>query len=142
MPAVFISYRRQDSAGHAGRLSDQLKAGLGSNRVFMDVDGIAAGQDFVEAIEQAVGSCDALLAVIGPEWLASVDAEGNRRLDDPTDFVRLEISAALRRNVRVIPVLVGGASMPPKEALPPDIELLGRRQAVDLRDSRWSADTT
>ncbi len=106
----------------------------------MDVTGIDAGVDFVHTLEQAVGSCEVLLAIIGPGWLASANGKG-RRLDDPEDFVRIEIAAALARDVRVIPVLIAGASLPPAEALPGDLALLGRRQAVELRDARWDSDT-
>jgi TIR domain/Domain of unknown function (DUF4384) len=142
MPGVFISYRRQDSAGHTGRLFDRLQARLGRGRVFMDVSAIDPGVDFVHTIKGAVGSCDALLAVIGPEWLSCTDASGHRRLDDRGDFIRIEISAALERNVRVIPVLIAGASMPPAQALPDDLKALVRRQTVEIRDSRWDADTS
>jgi hypothetical protein len=140
MPGVFISYRRQDSAGHAGRLFDRVVDRLGREGVFMDVAGIDAGVDFVHTINGAVGSCQLLLAVIGPEWLKSVDGRG-RRLDDPADFVRIEISAALQRDIPVIPVLVGGASLPSPELLPADLASLARRQAVELRDARWDSDT-
>jgi beta-lactam-binding protein with PASTA domain len=140
MPGVFISYRREDSAGHAGRLFDRLRATFGNDRVFMDITGIEAGVDFVETIEQAVASCQILVTVIGPEWLACTDAAGRRRLEDPADFTRIEIAAALKRNVRVVPVLIGGASMPPAEALPEALRPLARRQAVELRDTRWDAD--
>jgi hypothetical protein len=142
MPGVFISYRRQDSAGHTGRLFDRLQAGLGRGRVFMDIAGIDPGVDFVQTIERAVGSCDVLLAVIGPEWLTCTGVSGHSRLDDHADFVRTEISAALRRGVRVIPVLIAGASMPPAQALPEDLVALGRLQMVELRDTRWHADTS
>lgn len=106
----------------------------------MDVTDIEAGVDFVEVLERAVGSCDVLLAVIGPEWISATDRSGRRRLDDPQDFIRLEIGAALKRNVRVIPVLVQGAVMPRVEELPPDLGTLVRRQAVELRDIHWNAD--
>ena len=140
MPVIFISYRREDSAGHAGRLFDRLREQFGKDRVFLDVVGIEAGVDFVETIDKAVGSCDVLLAVIGREWLTCCDKQGRRRLDDPNDFIRAEISAALNRNVRVVPVLVEGAEMPPPDALPEELKRLTRRQAVELRDSRWDAD--
>lgn len=140
MARIFISYRRGDSAGHSGRLYDRLRAAYGDDRVFMDVTGIEAGIDFVDAIDAAVGSCDVLLAVIGPEWLSSTGSDGKRRLDDPNDFVRVEIGSALRRDVRVIPVLVDDAGMPAADALPEDIKRLARRQAVELRDKRWDAD--
>lgn len=140
MPRIFISYRRSDSAGHAGRLYDRLRARYGPDRVFMDVTGIEAGMDFVEAIDAAVGSCDVLLAVIGREWLSCRDGRDQRRLDDGNDFIRLEIASALKRNVRVIPVLVEGALMPDAGDLPENLKNLTRRQAVELRDSRWDAD--
>ena len=141
MPGVFISYRRLDSAGHAGRLCDRLQARLGRDRVFMDVTSLTPGVDFVQALERVLGSCDVLLAIIGPEWLTCADANGRRRLDDPEDFVRLELGAALERDVRVIPVLVGGASVPPIGALPDELKPLSHRQTVELRDTRWDADT-
>ncbi len=140
MQGIFISYRREDSAGHAGRLFDRLCAYFGKDSVFMDVEGIEAGVDFVETIEQAVGGCDVLLAVIGRGWLDSRNSQGDRRLDDPQDFIRLETAAALARNVRVVPVLVEGAQMPPAESLPAELRTLTRRQAVELRDSRWEDD--
>ena len=140
MPTIFISYRREDSAGHAGRLFDRLREHFGKDRVFLDVVGIDAGVDFVETIDQAVGSCDVLLAVIGREWLTCCDKQNRRRLDDPNDFIRAEISSALKRNVRVVPILVEGAEMPPTDALPEELKRLTRRQAVELRDSRWDAD--
>ena len=140
MKGLFISYRRVDAAGHAGRLFDRLAAHFGKDAVFMDVEGIEAGVDFVEVIEQAVGGCAVLLAVIGRSWLTCVDEQGRRRLDDPQDFIRLEIGSALARKVRVVPVLVEGAQMPPVEALPEDLRPLARLQAVELRDSRWDSD--
>ena len=140
MNGIFISYRRDDSAGHAGRLFDRLVARFGKDAVFMDVEGIEAGVDFVETIEKAVGGCDVLLAVIGRTWLDSRDSKGKRRLDDEQDFIRLETSAALARNVRVIPVLVEGARMPRAEDLPENLRPITRRQALELRDSRWEDD--
>ncbi len=137
---IFISYRREDSAGHAGRLFDRLAARFGRGSVFMDVEGIEAGVDFVETIEKAVGGCAVLLAVIGRGWLDSTDSQGRRRLDDPQDFIRLETSSALARNVRVIPVLVEGARIPRSEDLPDDLRTITRRQALELRDSRWEDD--
>ena len=106
----------------------------------MDVEGIEAGVDFVETIEKAVGGCDVLLAVIGRGWLDSKDSQGNRRLDAPQDFIRIETSSALARNVRVIPVLVEGARMPRAEELPDILRPITRRQALELRDSRWEDD--
>lgn len=140
MAGIFISYRRDDSAGHAGRLFDRLKEQFGSERVFMDVEGIAPGADFVQAIDRAVNASQVVLAVIGPEWLSCKDEHGQRRLADAGDFVRLEIAAALRRDKVVIPVLVHDAEMPTEEALPSDIQALARRQGVALTDAHWDSD--
>lgn len=139
MAGIFISYRRDDSPGHAGRIFDRLRGRFGSDVVFMDVAAIEAGVDFVEALHTAIGSCDALIAVIGPQWFSAAP-DGRRRLDEPHDFVRLEIAGALERNIRVLPVLVEGASLPPTDDLPDDLRPLTRRQAVELRDSRWDDD--
>jgi hypothetical protein len=141
MPGIFISYRRDDTEGHARALFERLASRFGQDRVFMDVEGIGPGADFVEAIESAVGNCDVALVLIGPNWLTSVDEHGKRRIDDPVDFVRIETTAALARNIRVIPVLVRGAAMPPANLLPPELAKLSRRQAVTLRHERWERDT-
>jgi hypothetical protein len=140
MPGIFISYRRGDSAGHAGRLYDRLRAQLGHDRVFMDVTGIEAGVDFMDAIEGAIGSCTAVLVVIGPDWLTCTDEGGRSRLADPNDVLRLEIGSALARKVRVIPVLVDGAVLPHADGLPDDLKTLVRRQTIELRDTRWDDD--
>jgi hypothetical protein len=136
---VFISYRREDAGYPAGWLFDQLAARLGADRVFKDVDSIEPGDDFAEVITEAVRSCAVLLAVIGDRWLAAAGQDG-RRLDDPGDFVRLEIEAALAQGVRVIPVLVSGARMPRPEQLPASLAALARRQAVELSHVRFSSD--
>jgi TIR domain len=109
---VFICYRREDSAGFARLIYDRLTSKLGRDGVFFDVDNIAPGLDFVDILSERVGKCDALIAVIGKNWASSADVHDRRRLDDPNDFVRIEIEAALARKVRVIPVLVDGAPMP------------------------------
>ncbi|MGC2577178.1 MAG: toll/interleukin-1 receptor domain-containing protein, partial [Terrimicrobiaceae bacterium] len=109
---IFINYRRDDSSASAGRIYDRLNSHFASNHILMDVDNLDPGVDFVDAIEESVGSCDVLIAVIGKHWLISSDEEGRRRLDNPEDFVRIEIATALKRGVRVIPVLVDGALMP------------------------------
>jgi len=136
---IFINYRREDAAGHAGRLFDSLGNHF-AGRLFMDVDTLEAGVDFVDAIEQAVGSCEALIVVIGREWLTVKDKAGRRRLDDPADFVRLEVEAALARRIRVIPVLVQDAPMPGAEELPASLARLARRNAIELSDARWAYD--
>ena len=137
---IFISYRRDDASYPAGRLYDRLSAHFLQNQIFIDVDNLEPGTDFVEAIERSVGSCDALIAVIGKRWIVSPDEEGKRRLDNPDDFVRLEIATALKRNIRVIPVLVDGALMPRSSDLPDDLKLLARRNAVEVSHSRFNAD--
>jgi hypothetical protein len=137
---IFVSYRRDDARGDAGRLTDHLKLHFGDKQIFRDVEAIEAGVDFVEAINNAVSQCAVLLAIIGPNWLKLTDTQGRRRLDDRNDFVRLEIAAALQRNIRVVPVLVGGAVTPKAEDLPQAIESLARRQAHELSDARWDFD--
>src|SRR6516162_7146747 len=136
---IFISYRRDDSSAWAGRLSDRLSAHFPQSQIFMDVD-MDLGINFVEEIEKNVGSCDALIAVIGSRWLMSSDEEGRRRLDNPGDFVRLEIGTALKRGIRVIPVLVDGASMPPSDQLPEDLKPLALRNALNVSHERFRAD--
>jgi hypothetical protein len=137
---VFICYRREDAAGFAGRIYDRLKNGLGRESVFIDVDNIPAGRDFVEVLTERVGRCDALVALIGRNWLASADKNNRRRLDDPNDFVRIEIEAALERNVPVIPVLVDGAVMPQADDLPQPLKKLARRQGIEISHNRFDSD--
>jgi hypothetical protein len=137
---VFISYRRDDSGGYAGRIYDRLTSRLGRENVFFDVDTIPIGRDFVDALSENIGKCDALLAVIGKHWVTSVDSDNRRRLDDPADFVRIEIEAALSRDVPVVPVLVDGAKMPRPEDLPPGLQKLIRRQAVEISHARFDTD--
>ena len=140
MSAIFISYRREDAEGQAGRLFEALKAHFGQDAVFMDVAGIKPGRDFRKAIDSNVASCDALLAVIGKGWLSAKDATGQRRLDDVNDFVRLETISALKRDIPVVPVLVQAAEMPRKDQLPPEMEELAYRNAVELTHARWASD--
>lgn len=142
MAGVFINYRRDDAKSEAGRVFDWLSRYFGKDQVFMDVSGsIEPGLEFDTVIEKAVSSCDALIVVIGKEWLTAADEKGKRRLDDPNDFVRLEIAAALRRDIRVIPVLVQGAAMPDEGSLPDDLKRLSKRQASEISDNRWEFDT-
>lgn len=138
--SIFISYRRDDSAGYAGRLYDRLRGSFAKDRLFMDIDNIPPGEDFVEVLENAIASCNVVLVLIGKQWVSMTNAGGTRRLDDPNDFVRLEIATALRRNVRVIPVLVRGATMPPESALPSDVRPLARRQAFVIGDDDFHHD--
>jgi hypothetical protein len=137
-PNIFIGYRRGDGAGWAGRLHADLRARLGrDSEIFMDVDGIPPGEDFRAYIDHAIGQCDAFVAMIGPSWLDARDEQGRRRLDDPGDFVRLEIAAALNRNIRVIPVLVGGARLPTAGELPEPLDRLVNRHAISLDNETW-----
>jgi hypothetical protein len=142
MGGIFISYRRDDSQGEALHLFDNLKDRFGADRVFMDVTGIAPGKDFRQAIDGAVSACDVLIAIIGKKWIDHLDERGKRGLDDPTDFVRIETSSALRRDIAVIPVLVQGERMPRPDELPAELEALAWRNAFELRHNRWEVDVT
>ena len=144
MAGIFINYRRADARSEAGRLFDRLSQYFGKDQVFMDVSGsIEPGLEFDTVIEKAVSSCKVLIVVIGKQWLTAVDEKGTRRLENPNDFVRMEISAALKRNIRVIPVLVEGMTMPEMEAgdLPEDLKRLCKREALEISDNRWEFDT-
>jgi hypothetical protein len=137
---IFISYRREESSAQAGRLCDNLVSRFGEDHVFMDVDSIGLGLDFVQVIEEAVSSCVALLAVISPGWLEAADEEGHRRLDDPHDFVRIEIQTALKRDVPVVPILLNEARMPRMDLLPSELQPMTRRQALHLHDATFRTD--
>jgi hypothetical protein len=139
---IFISYRREETAYPAGWLFDRLVAKFGEGQVFKDVDSIELGEDFVEAITEAVASCTVLLALIGDQWLTITDENGTRRLEMADDFVRLEIEAALSRDVLVVPVLVDDAEMPDAVDVPPSLAPLTRRQALELSPSRFDFDTS
>lgn len=140
MPKIFLSYRRDDSAGYAGRVAERLFQAFGHASVFRDVDDIKPGVDFTEEIGRAVGNCDVLIALIGPRWLNAADSTGRRRLDNPQDYVRIEIGSALERKIRVIPVLVQNADMPGAESLPEPLKPLALHQAIELSDTRWDYD--
>ncbi len=142
MTRIFISYRREDSAGYAGRIYDRLVQHFGPEQIFMDVDNIRPGMDFVEAIEGAVGSCDVLIALIGKQWASITDERGDKRLNNPNDFVRLEVKTALDRDILVIPTLVHGAGMPRHQELPSALEKLTRRNAFEISNSRFHEDAT
>ena len=137
---IFISYRREESRWSARSLHDRLCRDFDPKQIFMDIDAIALGEDFFEAIETTVAKCDVLIAVIGKNWLTSKDDHGNRRLDNPEDFVRMEIGAALKRKIRVIPVLVDGALMPQSTDLPEDLRPLVRRNALLITDTSFDGD--
>jgi len=136
MARIFISYRRQDSAYVAATLSDKLRQRFGADSVFFDVDNIPLGVDFRDYIGDAVGDCDVLLVIIGDQWLGSSDAHGKRRIDDPTDFVRVEIEAAFKRRIPIVPILVGDAVLPAPESLPESVREILFRNAAEIRAGR------
>ena len=133
MQNIFVSYRREDSSDVTGRIFDHLRTAFGEEHLFKDVDSIPLGTDFREVISAAVQQCDVLLVVIGEKWLDVKDEAGGRRIDDPDDYVRLEISSALDRNIPVIPVLVGRATIPTQESLPAPLQRLAFRNALYVR---------
>jgi hypothetical protein len=139
MPTIFISYRREDSAGSAGRIYDRLRHHFSAEDLFIDVDTVQPGVDFIVAIETAVRSCDVLIAIIGTRWLDVTDRHG-RRIDNPDDLVRTEVLTALKSGIRVIPVLVNGANMPHSQDLPEPLRPLTRRAAVEVGHTRFDAD--
>ena len=141
MKGIFISYRRDDTSGYSRLLYDRLVREFGEAQVFMDVETIREpGTDFVDAINHGVGQCSVLLALIGRSWVSSTDRDGQRRLDDPDDFVRLEVATALARDVRVVPIVVQGARMPGADDLPDNLKTLARRQALTLSHEDWDHD--
>jgi len=137
---IFISYRRDDSRHAAGRLVDRLGQTFRHDQLFMDVDTIEPGLDFRNVVKQKVGACEVMLAIIGPQWLEARDEAGRRRLEDPRDFVRMEIESALARDIRVVPVLVDGAALPREENLPSTLRPLVHRNAVRIDHERFGAD--
>lgn len=139
MNGIFVSYRRSDAGGYAGRLRDHLSTRF-PDVVFQDVDDILDGEIFSQAIERNLADCRIGLVVIGPTWVSCRDEAGNRRLDDPGDWVRLEVASLLRRNIRVVPVLVGGAKLPDRAELPEELRPLLDRAARELRDTAWESD--
>jgi TIR domain len=137
---IFINYRRDESGHVAGRLHDSFAPTFGRNKLFMDVDSIPVGVDFEAYLNSQVAACDAVLVVIGPNWLDAKDKTGQRRLHQPDDFVAIEIAAALARNIPVVPVLVDGAHMPKTSELPDSLKPLARRQAIQVRHTSFSSD--
>jgi uncharacterized membrane protein HdeD (DUF308 family) len=137
---IFISYRREDGGYGAGRIADHLAHEFGRDRLFVDVDNIPLGENFVKILSEEVGKCDVLLAIIGPNWLNMRDDRGKRRLDNPTDFVRVEIRAALERGVPVIPVLLDGAAIPDANKLPEDLKELHVRNGLPIRHASFAGD--
>jgi peptidoglycan hydrolase-like protein with peptidoglycan-binding domain len=141
MASVFLNYRREDSSGYAGRIFDRLVARFGKTQIFRDIDRIEPGLDFTEVIDQSLKSCVAVLVLIGPKWLELRNDQGERRLDEPVDYVRFEIEQALERGVRVIPVLIPGMGhIPTEEELPESIRRLTRLHAFRLTEESWDAE--
>jgi TIR domain-containing protein len=136
---IFICYRRDDSAGYTGRIQDRIKRDLG-DVLFVDVYTVPLGVNFVKFLHEAVARCAVLIAVIGSRWLDAQDEDGKRRLDNPNDFVRIEIGAALQRNIPVIPILLDGIKMPRANQLPNDLEELAVRNALDVHQASFHSD--
>jgi len=139
-PPIFLSYRRADTGGYAGRLAESLDRRLGRGSVFHDLDTITPGSDFAHAIEAAIERSRVVLVMIGDTWISERDAGGERRLERADDYVRIEAAIALRRGKTVLPLLLEGARMPPESELPDDLKPLARHQALELSDTRWDHD--
>jgi hypothetical protein len=129
-----------DAAAWAGRIHDRLTSRFGREQVFIDVDDIEPGVDFVKTLSDRVGNCDALVAIIGKRWLTIRERCFRKRLDNPNDYVRIEIEAALERGIRVIPILVDGAGMPREVALPRGLKALARRSGIEISHARFDSD--
>ncbi|HNB02025.1 MAG TPA: SUMF1/EgtB/PvdO family nonheme iron enzyme [Nitrosomonas sp.] len=140
MSKIFINYRRSDSAGYAGRLYDRLVKHFGADHLFMDIDQIEPGEDFVEVLQKKLQAVQVAVVLIGKSWLDSKDETGQRRLDNPDDWVRIEIATLLERKIRIIPVLIGGAATPKSSQLPELLISLARRQAFEISDTRFHSD--
>ena len=137
---IFISYRRSDTQGYAGRLSDSLETYFGENRVFRDIEDIKGGAEFAKDIKTQMSSADAVIVLIGPKWLTIADEDGNRRIDDPNDWVAQEIAMALEQGIRVFPVLIEGTILPRKEELPERLTSILNYNAITISDNKWEAD--
>jgi TIR domain len=140
MAGIFISYRRDDTQGWAGRLARAVQESFPKTQVFYDIATLQPGEDFPAAIDRALSSCQSALVLIGTRWLSAQTAEGQRRIDNPNDFVRLEIAAALARPILIVPVLLGGAGMPKAESLPDVLQPLAHKQGHEISDKRWDYD--
>ncbi|MEZ5450084.1 MAG: toll/interleukin-1 receptor domain-containing protein [Thiolinea sp.] len=139
MKKAFISYRRQDSAGYVRAMHDRLIRHFSPEQIFMDVDDIALGTDFVQELNENLQGCTVMLVVIGPQWTDIRNSRGERRLEHPQDFVRQEVAEALQRQLTVIPVLVNGAAMPSELELPEELQPLSRRQALELDNKYYES---
>lgn len=141
MASIFISYRRDDTEGHAGRLLDELRKRLGTDGVFMDMEGIGLGLDFRQVIEEQLSLCKVVLALIGRRWHDTRDGSGVRRLEKQDDVLRFEIATAIKRGITIVPVLMHGARLPEAPELPEDLRPLLKLNAFELRHDKWSSDT-
>lgn len=137
---IFISYRREDTSGESGRLKDKLEQVFGQENIFYDVETLEVGLNFDQSIAKALDESKVLLAMIGPHWLKATDAAGKPRIMKSQDWVRKEISLALQKNLRVIPILVNGATMPDSSELPEDLQELSLKHAQEISSSRWNYD--
>lgn len=144
MAKIFISYRRSDSHWAAHEIFERLKkiARKSRDKIFIDLESIKPGEDFVKSIERNVKTCDVLVAIIGPNWINTSHDGGGRRLDDPKDIVRAEIASALKNDITVVPVLLDGARMPSEAELPKDLRALATRNAVEVRRAHFEEDTS
>ncbi|MEP6764537.1 MAG: toll/interleukin-1 receptor domain-containing protein [Gemmatimonadaceae bacterium] len=133
---IFVSYRRDDSAYVTATIREKLEEHFARDSIFMDIDSVPLGMDFRKHLDDAVSRCDVLIAVIGDNWAATNPQTSARRIDDPSDFVRIEVEAALKRNIPVIPVLVGNATMPREQDLPEPLRELTFRNATEIRAGR------
>jgi non-specific serine/threonine protein kinase len=140
VPGVFISYRREDSAGWAGRIYDRLAAQFGTDQVFLDVEAIAPGEDFTTAVAEVLQQVDVVIAVVGPKWLDATGVDGRHRLEDPSDYVRREIAGTLKWGTAIVPILVDGARMPAARDLPQEIKAFAARNAVAVSSERFDYD--
>lgn len=141
MSDIFVSYRRADAAGYAGRLFDVLRREFGDKAVFRDLDAIESGTRFPDMIARELDACRVFIPIIGPGWTRATATDGSRRLDNPQDWVRIEVASALKRGICIIPVTVGGAPMPAPGELPADLQALTQLQGRDLRDGdTWETD--
>ena len=140
MKGIFISYRRADSAPYAGRICDHLRRTFPSVSVFMDVEAVNPGDDFIHAIDANLADSAVVLAVIGPQWDSIRDSSGQIRVENPDDYVVRELATAIQRRANIIPLLVGGAKMPSAATLPPSLHELSRRNAIEISDSRFGED--
>ena len=137
---IFISYRRSDTQGYAGRLSDSLENYFGGKRIFRDIEDIQGGSEYAKDIKEQLGSADALILLIGPNWLSVVDDNGKRRIDDPDDWVVQEIVTAIAEGIRVFPVLIEGTILPRKDELPANLAPILNYNAITISDSSWAID--